>query len=498
MSYDICPAIQLSFNDPLTGLPAAGGNVFFYEDVNRSVLKPVYALSGSPGSYSWVPYTANVDGSISLDSSGSFNPQLYLYPYDEDGNVDKYYIDAYSSTGASIYQTENFPDISPDDASLVYLISTAGISPVNLADQTQVAKAVENYVLSGDFFVDSSEVANIYVAERESPQGFVLPTQLVDGMKVRFIPGTTNTGASTFTIIETTNSIVGSRGSTTALTGGQIVEGQDLWLSYDLANTNWYICPNNADYVSAGNYYADISAGPNAYVFTTPLNPAFSNPSELFIGMKVRGTFAHTNTGPSTLRFLGQTYAILNAYSGQPLSAGQIQAGVSIGNIGVDYELTLTDDGDIFWTLSHVPSSYSPVVIQKVRTFQTGYISATSDYTGNTATTAGQFAVQTFTPKSISSEINFNFNSGGAVGPSPAAIVFGIFVNGVCVGSGSQASSNPISANCTGKYINTTGAALSVGVYYGANGGSGLCYLSSNGTITPTPGSCSLTIEEII
>jgi len=52
----ICSSdLELYMVDNASGLPLSGGIVTFYSDVNRTQLKPVYQLTGSPGNYTFAP-----------------------------------------------------------------------------------------------------------------------------------------------------------------------------------------------------------------------------------------------------------------------------------------------------------------------------------------------------------------------------------------------------------------------------------------------------------
>lgn len=80
----ICSSdIDSYFVDKSSGLPMAGGIVTFYSDVNRTVLKPVYQLTGNPGNYTYAP----LNNPVTLSSSGTYqdalgnNIAVYYYPF---------------------------------------------------------------------------------------------------------------------------------------------------------------------------------------------------------------------------------------------------------------------------------------------------------------------------------------------------------------------------------------------------------------------------------
>lgn len=111
--YVLCPSLQDIFLDKDNGQVLADGTVTFYRDVNRTELKPIYKISGSPPNYSFV----QLDNPLTLSSIGTYvdnvvnNNQItvYLYPYDEDGNVDLYYIRVNNSFGVFQFDKPAWP-----------------------------------------------------------------------------------------------------------------------------------------------------------------------------------------------------------------------------------------------------------------------------------------------------------------------------------------------------------------------------------------------------
>lgn len=104
----IAPALQQFFVNKDTGLPLAGGKVYFYVDNSRSTLQPVYGISGSPPSYIYAP----LSNPVVLDQYGKFPEVIYYYPYDADEALSLYYIKVYDSTGTILQNTyEAYPNI---------------------------------------------------------------------------------------------------------------------------------------------------------------------------------------------------------------------------------------------------------------------------------------------------------------------------------------------------------------------------------------------------
>lgn len=121
--------------DKTTGEPLAGGIVTFYQDTNRTVLKNVYMLTGSPGSYTYTaianPMTLNADGTPS-DGSGN-NIKLYYYPYDESQTTpvpQAYYVTVVNSGNVPQFTRQNFPFL-PSTATAATSVPTLQNAIVN-------------------------------------------------------------------------------------------------------------------------------------------------------------------------------------------------------------------------------------------------------------------------------------------------------------------------------------------------------------------------------
>jgi hypothetical protein len=129
-------------------------------------------------------------------------------------------------------------------AMLQGLIKAANITINNTVDTvqaSQILEALTHYVTRGDFFVDSG-AADAYVLAPLTNNYDIDSYQ--DGMRTRFIPDNTNTGASTVNI-----SGVGVKNIKTPAGGnpiaGDIPAGIAVTLVYDLAN-DWFILDSTA------------------------------------------------------------------------------------------------------------------------------------------------------------------------------------------------------------------------------------------------------------
>lgn len=97
--------------DKDTGAPLAGGLVYFYEDDQRTVLKPVYELTGTSPNYTYT----QLPNPVVLSAIGTFedsmaNPKIpYFFPYDDEGNIQRYYIYVTDADGVFQFAREAQP-----------------------------------------------------------------------------------------------------------------------------------------------------------------------------------------------------------------------------------------------------------------------------------------------------------------------------------------------------------------------------------------------------
>ena len=93
--------LQTYFVDKQTGLPLAGGKVYFWHDNNRNSLKTVYQLTSGPN-YTYTP----LPNPLTLSNAGTFTDDpnigndiaVYLRPYDVTGLIaDNYYIQVFAA-----------------------------------------------------------------------------------------------------------------------------------------------------------------------------------------------------------------------------------------------------------------------------------------------------------------------------------------------------------------------------------------------------------------
>lgn len=118
--YMIAPSLQQGFINEATGELLSYGVVTFYRDADHSQKKPVYTVSGPPDD----PIFTELPNPLTLSAIGTFvdpnnNQDIipYYKPFDDDGNVDLYYITVYSSDNVLQFTRDHYPtvNVSSDD-----------------------------------------------------------------------------------------------------------------------------------------------------------------------------------------------------------------------------------------------------------------------------------------------------------------------------------------------------------------------------------------------
>ena len=115
--YFVTADLEEYFVDKDSGLPLAAGTLTFYRDVARTTPKAVFQLSGAPPNYT---YTALPDPIIlssvgTVQNAGGDNEVIYYFPYDDEGNLDLYYVVCRDSNGVEQFTREAWPNITSSD-----------------------------------------------------------------------------------------------------------------------------------------------------------------------------------------------------------------------------------------------------------------------------------------------------------------------------------------------------------------------------------------------
>jgi len=154
--YTIAPSLQQCFINPNTGVPLSSGTVEFFRNNDRITHKPVYKYVGSP-----TPAFIELPNPVILNGSGCFDDIIYYLPFDQDGNIDLYYIVIKDSLGTLITTIENWPQFSETSSGFT-IDSTSnfiengqfllhGSDQLIIEDETPLAPPFWNFRLSNGF-----------------------------------------------------------------------------------------------------------------------------------------------------------------------------------------------------------------------------------------------------------------------------------------------------------------------------------------------------------
>lgn len=115
--FIITSDLESYFVDKDSGEPLAAGIVTFYSDINRTTLKPVYQLTGSPPNYSYaaLPNPCILSAVGTFQDGGGNNIVPYYFPYtgtpaDNTGVLELYYITVQSSGNVLQFTREGWPN----------------------------------------------------------------------------------------------------------------------------------------------------------------------------------------------------------------------------------------------------------------------------------------------------------------------------------------------------------------------------------------------------
>ncbi len=143
------------FLDKTSGLPLAGGTLTFYRDSARTTAKSVYQLSGTPPNYTYTalpnPITLSSVGTV--QNAGGDNVVIYYYPYDDEGNLDLYYVVVDSAAATEQFTREAWPNSVEQQSSV-----TNSLPVQNEISNPQFSKVFMQNGLSSTFTLTGSLV----------------------------------------------------------------------------------------------------------------------------------------------------------------------------------------------------------------------------------------------------------------------------------------------------------------------------------------------------
>jgi hypothetical protein len=138
--------------DKDTGAPLSGGLVYFEQDNQRGVLKPVYQITGTSPNYIYT----QLPNPMTLSSIGTFEDALsnpvvpYFFPYDANGDVEYYYVRVTSSDDVPQFAREAVPYVgSQDNAEVLSVITNELSNPQFVEVKFDTSNGAYTYSFTG-------------------------------------------------------------------------------------------------------------------------------------------------------------------------------------------------------------------------------------------------------------------------------------------------------------------------------------------------------------
>jgi len=196
---------------------------------------------------------------------------------------------------------------------------------LSASDQFQMAKATTNYSSAGDFFVDSG-AADAYVLSAISPRQ--APTKFIDGMRLRFNPANTNTGASTINPFALGVKSIKDQSGADPI-AGDIDANKFIEITYKQSSDYFVISgllteTEIKSIAQKGDYDYGTTAGTGA-VYTIALTPI---PSALTAGLAFKANIHTVNTANTpTINVNSLGAKTIKDIYGKPIEIGELPTG---------------------------------------------------------------------------------------------------------------------------------------------------------------------------
>lgn len=240
-------SIETVILDKDTGAPLSGGLVYFEQDNQPGILKPVYQITGTSPNYSY----AELPNPMVLSSIGTFEDSLsnpvipYFFPYDGSFKPEYYQIRVTSADGVPQFTRYSVPYIANGGSDLVSSIISNELSNPQFSEVFFSGTHVFN------FSAASSEVVNI------APDWDIIVTS--SGVGTVTLTQGTPTGASNLPTNPGTFLTIASAGITTLLLRQRIYGSPNLWGSGNLSGS--FVARTYSNTSTPLNMYYSQSSG---------------------------------------------------------------------------------------------------------------------------------------------------------------------------------------------------------------------------------------------
>jgi hypothetical protein len=138
--YVISRDLEPLLVDKDSGGPLSGGRVFFYEDLNRNTLKPIYELTGAPPNYTYtlLPNPIVLSSLGTIQNNNGDNVALYYFPWTStaiDAVLDLYFVEVFNSNGVPQFTRQAWPNYFGEQGG----VTSSGVYLPNLIANPQFA-----------------------------------------------------------------------------------------------------------------------------------------------------------------------------------------------------------------------------------------------------------------------------------------------------------------------------------------------------------------------
>lgn len=112
--YIVASDLEQYFVDKDSGLPLSNGKIKFFKDKARTATKDVFQLSGLPPDYTYTSMGSVITLSAvgTVQNSGGDNEVIYYYPYDNNGDLELYYVRVFDENDVEQFVRPAWPNVT--------------------------------------------------------------------------------------------------------------------------------------------------------------------------------------------------------------------------------------------------------------------------------------------------------------------------------------------------------------------------------------------------
>lgn len=269
--------------DKDTGAPLSGGLVYFEQDNQRGILKPIYQITGTSPNYTYT----QLPNPMTLSSIGTFEDALdnpvvpYFYPYNEEGDVEYYYVRVTSSEDVPQFDREAVPYVGAQDNADVLSVITNEISNPQFIDLVYSPTHVYNFSAVSQQVVNIAPDWDIIVTCPTTGTVTITQTRPAGSLNIATNPGTILTISSAgITALQLRQRIFGSPN----LWGSGYLSGTFVAKTYSgtAVTLNMFYSQSNGTVVDQLLVAASLPASGNYGVFSNAFLIPASNSTQTF------------------------------------------------------------------------------------------------------------------------------------------------------------------------------------------------------------------------